>query len=209
MSFAENYLLYYLNKIKPFNESEVTLAYGYTFYFKKYNNTVRFANDQDTVSSYIIQVDIKNNIGVIIYSFKMNESDTLRVMDCMANFLYYMTDTGCSMYIGLPAANNSNNHFPSIYLLNTSRVYNDDICVNNHTPLADVNFNYGTGESRYMDFTIIDDGMAGISNTNQILKLPISGSELEDILYHICIAANMDFGEYLETNIPDSPLLMY
>ena len=107
-----------------------------------------------------------------------------------------MPDTGSSMYIGLPVTNNSNNHFPSIYLLNTSRVYEEDICLNNYTTIADVNFNYETGESRYIDFTIIDDGMKGVSDTNQILKIPLSGSELEDILYHICIASNMDFGDY-------------
>jgi len=203
MDYAKNYLLYTLNQYNHFNESSIALAYGYVFEFKRIQNNIRFANDQETVSSYIVIVNIKDSIGSIIYSFKMDESDTMRALECIGEFLYYYTDTDSSMYIGFPMSNNSNGRFPTLYFYNTSRIcdeYEEDT-----QNKANVYFNYPTGESRYIDLTVIDDCANG--DKRQILKIPMCASEVEDMMFQICIAINVDLGDYLQDHFGDSEFI--
>lgn len=202
MGDIDNHLLYEINKSQKFNSFECKLAGGVVFEFIRFENQTHFIG-QDQSSRYIISCNIKNNIGVIIYSFKMDESDTLRFIDCAGNFLYYFTDTGSSMYIGLPMANSTDQHYPSIELLNTSRFS----CEEEMNESNSIYFNNDTMEYRYFDLTIYDS--KDHYNENQILKLPMSCSELEDLIFKICLTAHIDFGEFINQNFDDSDVFMY
>ena len=204
MSTIENHLMYAFNQSQNYNSFECKLAEGIVFEFTRYDNLTRFTDDPNITSSYIINCNIKNNIGVIIYSFKMNEADTGRFIDAVANFLYYFVDTGSSYYVGLPISNSTNGHYPSFEFVNTNRF----ICDEDYANTQNIFFNRDTGECRYFDLTIYDakDKFAD----NQILKIPMSPSEIEDLLFQICLSANIDFGTWLdENNFDESPLLLW
>lgn len=204
MGATENLIMYNLNKIQNYNSFECKLALGYVFEFTRYDNHVRFKNDTGITSRYIIHCNIKNNIGVIVYSFKMNESDTMRFLDSVGNFLYYFTDTGCSYYIGLPISNSTDGHYPSFEFINTNRFIDED----DYQATQSIYFNPETGENRYFDLIIYDakDKYA----ENQILKIPMSPSEIEDLMFQICLTANVDFGIWLDqSGFDDGPILTW
>ncbi len=200
---VENHMMYNLNKSQNYTSFECKLAMGFIFEFIRFTNLVRFVDDPNVTSSYIIQCNIKNNIGVVIYSFKMNEADTMRFIDSVGNFLYYFTDTGSTFYIGLPASNSTDGHYPSFEFLNSNRFIDEDDFYSTQS----VYFNQETGECRYFDLTIYDakDHYA----ENQILKLPMSPSEVEDLMFQICLTANVDFGNWLDDNFKDSETLLW
>ena len=204
MNTVENHIMYNLNQSQHYNSFECKLAMGFVFEFTRYDNLTRFVDDPNSTSRYIIHCNIKNNIGVTIYSFKMNEADTMRFIDSVANFLYYFTDTGSSFYVGLSMANSTNGHYPSFEFVNTSRF----ICNEDYQGVPTLYYNSDSGEYRYFDLTIYDakDKFA----ENQILKLPMSPSEIEDLLFQICLTANIDFGTWLNENeFDESPLLLW
>ena len=203
MNTVANHMLYSINKSQDYKSFECKLAEGIVFEFTRFTNLVNFADDPNVTSSYIIQCNIKNNIGVIIYSFKMNEADTMRFIDSVGNFLYYFTDTGSSYYIGLPVSNSTNGHYPSFEFINTNRFVDDD----DFLATQSIYFNNDTGECRYFDLTIYDakDHYA----ENQILKIPMSPSEIEDLMFQICLTANVDFGDWLNENFDDTDMILY
>jgi len=56
------------------------MALGYVFEFSRVSNNVTFKDD-DTISKNIIILNIKNTIGVIVYTIRMNETECIRLMD--------------------------------------------------------------------------------------------------------------------------------
>jgi hypothetical protein len=198
---AANHLLYEINKSQKFNTFECKLAGGIVFEFIRFDNQTHFIDEAQYSSRYIIQCNIKNNIGVTIYSFKMNEPDTLRFIDCVGNFLYYFQDTGSSIYIGLPIDNSTNGHYPSFRLLNTTRFISEEEMEN----INSIYFNVDTNECRYFDLTVYDAKDHYIEN--QIINIPLCCSELEDLMFKICLTAQIDFGQYLDQNFEDSDVL--
>ena len=204
MSTVANHMLYNINKSQNFTSFACKLAEGIVFEFSRCDNTMRFLDDNPCTSRYTILANIKNNIGIVIYSFRMDESDTMRFIDCAGNFLYYFTDTGSSMYIGLPLSNSTNGHYPSFELLMTNRFIDEDEFGNINNNIF---MNPDTNECRYYDLTVYDSKDS--YRENQIIKLPMSCSELEDLMFQICLAANVDFGEYLNQNFNDADMILY
>ena len=201
MSTVENHLMYTFNQSQNYNSFECRLAGGVVFEFTRYDNLTRFVDDPNVTSRYIINCNIKNNIGVVIYSFKMNEAETLNFIDCVANFLYYFTDTG-SYYIISLLNSNSNYHYPTFKFINTSRFICEEDMVQKN-----IFFNDDTGEYRYFDLVIYDS--FNKLEENQMLKLPMSPSEIEDLMFQICLTVNIDFGTWLNENFDDSDIFMY
>ena len=204
MDTAENHMMYEFNKSQNYTSFECKLALGYIFEFSRQDNLTRFIDDPNITSRYIIECNIKKNIGVTVYTFKMNESDTMRFIDCVGNFLYYFTDTGSSYYISLPASNSSNGHYPSFEFINSNRFIDEA----DYESTQSIYFNQETGESRYFDLTLYDakDKFA----ENQILKIPMSPSEIEDLMFQICLTANIDFGSWLdESGFDEGTILIW
>lgn len=198
---VKNHMMYNLNKSQNYTSFECKLAMGFVFEFIRFTNLVRFVDDPNVTSSYIIQCNIKNNIGVVIYSFKMNEADTMRFIDSVGNFLYYFTDTGSYYIISLPNSN-SNYHYPTFKFINTSRfICEEDMNQKN------IFFNEDTDECRYFDLVIYDS--FNKLEENQILKIPMSASEVEDLMFQICLTANVDFGNWLDEKFGDADVFMY
>ena len=200
---AANHLLYEINKSQQYNSFDCKLAGGTIFEFTRHENQAMFSDDTADTSRYIIKCDIKNNIGIVIYTFTMNESDTLRFIDCGGNFLYYFSDTGSNMYIGLPMSNSSSGHYPSFELTISNRYIDEDEFNN----MPSIYFNSDTQECRYYDFVVYD--AKEHYRENQILKIPMSCSELEDLLFQICLTANINFGEYLDEHFGDADVFVW
>ena len=69
----------------------------YVFEVNRYQNTL--FNSVDDGSNYIIDIKIKNMIGVIISNIRVSEIDIIKTIDCFQQFLYDMDHQTLSSYL--------------------------------------------------------------------------------------------------------------
>lgn len=180
---AYTYLKYALKDYIEPKESEVKLL-DYKVTFKRYNSTVNFTDAPNC--GYIVECKIFNNIGSEIYSFRMNESDSLRLLENMSVFLYEFDYTGSSMYIGLCLENAHQGYYPTFYLYKSSRCGEED----EYEQFGPWFYNKDNDEVRYIDFTIMND--RGNNNEDIILKIPLGATELESFIFELCMVIDAD-----------------
>ena len=70
---------------------------------RRFNNQVYFS---DNNSNYIVEVQIMNKLGVLLYTFRFNEFDAIRILDCIDQFQYdFGGETYSNILIELPPMN--------------------------------------------------------------------------------------------------------
>ena len=156
------------------------LALGYKLEFDRQSSNTLFKDD-DTISRNIIIINIKNSIGVTIYSLKMNEADCIRLMDYITIYLYDFYDWGDECNIKLSISSSSTGKYPIIHFQNISNQINTD------------NKNYiytNVGEYRYHELTIIE---ADANNSmTKILSVPMANTEIEEFVFNLYFVGLMD-----------------
>lgn len=183
MDNAFSYLKYSLKDCINPKESEVKLL-DYTVKFKRFDSTVSFADSYS--GGYIVECKFFNNIGSEIYSFRMNESDCLRLLENMSVFLYEFDYTGSSMFIELCLENNHQEYYPTIYLFKSSRCGEPE----EFEQFGAWFYNKDNEEVRYIDFTLLN--YRGNNQEDIILKIPLGATELESFIFELCMIIDAD-----------------
>lgn len=155
------------------------LALGYRFEFDRQSDIVLFKDD-NTIFNNIISINIKNNIGVIIHSIKMNEGDCICLLDYITAYLYDFFDWGDECNIILNISSASSNKHPMIHFQNITNKVNP----------GNINYqNPSLSELRVHELSILEsDGCS----TVKILTVPMSNSEVEEFVYNLYFVGLMD-----------------
>lgn len=160
------------------------LALGYQLEFSRKSNNLSFSND-DTIFKNIITIDIKNNIGILLYSIRMNEGDCIRLLDYITAYLYDFFDWGDTCDIKLSLSTTTATKYPIIHFQNITKQINEN--ENNVTY-----YNRSLEEYRYHEMSILEADMNNPNSMMKILTIPMSSSEVEEFVYMLYFNGLMD-----------------
>lgn len=95
--------IYNMGSLKREDRMKVNLNREIYMEIARYPNQVFFS---DNGARYIIEIQFKNNIGIILYTLRFNEIDAIRILDSMDQFQFeFECQTNSSQYIGINPMN--------------------------------------------------------------------------------------------------------
>lgn len=148
------------------------MALGYVFEFSRVSNNLIFKDD-NTISKNIIVLNIKNTIGVIVYSIRMNETECIRLMDVITMYMFDFYDLGNECRIHLSISNNGK--IPILHFHNIDERY-----INNPN-YNDPHFS----EYRSHILSIYEADMNDQNSYTQILSIPLGDTEVSDFVFNL------------------------
>lgn len=149
----------------PFNE--------YIFIMERSPN--QLWNAMENQAQFVINITIKNNLGIIISNIMFSEIDAVRILDCMDSFIYDFEEESYSSYTIELNPLNPIFDIPIIYLLRLL----DEVEIIDDEDIE--------GNCRDILFTLRSYSFQ-YKNSMDILKFYLSNDELSDLIksmYHI------------------------
>lgn len=184
--------------VKKDNIMRVKISKEISMEVERFYNQVYFS---DTGAKYLIEVRLINNLGVILYTFRFNEIDAVRILDSIDEFRYeFCAQTYSSMIIQI---NPMNPRLESPYLFfqwgGVDEIAYDNITSDDYGDIPDILFKiqqYSAVQETYTDLFVfaisentIDDISFAIFFTSIldiVGELPMNHqSEVESIVTHM------------------------
>ena len=165
------------------------LALGYRFEFRRQSSNVSFEDD-NTLSRNIIIIDIKNTIGLTIYSIKMNEAECIKLIDYITGYAYDFYSMNPNRECEISISNTTNGKHPVLYFHDI-----DNRFINNP------NYKNATlNEYRSHILTIYEVDMINQNRYVQILTIPMSDTEVSDFAFNLYFNGLIDLVLPTEVN---------
>ena len=158
------------------------LSLGYRLEFDRVSSNTTFTND-DTISRNIIIINIKNNIGVIVYSIRMNEADCIRLLNYITIYLYDFYGWGDTCDIKLSLASSTTGRIPIIHFQNISNQINKD---------NQSYYDNSMDEYRYHEMTIYEADTNNLNSNIKILSIPMGCTEVEEFVFNLYFTGLID-----------------
>ena len=154
------------------------LAFGYKFEFSRSSANVTFKDD-NTMSRNIIIVDVKDTIGRTIYSIKMNESECIKLMDCITMYMYEFDDINANCEVVISTT--TNGKYPVLAFHNMDERYK-----------CDKNYTNELMEYRGHILSIYEVDTNNQNSYIQILNIPMGETEISDFVFNLYFSGLID-----------------
>ena len=145
---------------------------------RRFNNQVYFS---DNNSNYIVEVQIMNKLGVLLYTFRFNEFDAIKILDCIDQFQYdFGGETYSNMLIKLPPMNSLLN-IPYLFFQwgGIDKIEYDRVASDDYNDIPDILF-------EIREYSPMNEIM------KTLFRFSISENTLDDISFAIYFVSILD-----------------
>lgn len=143
------------------------LAYGYKYKILRHDN-IFISDNMQNLDKYTIELQFYNNIGILIYSVKLNESDIINIIDTFSLFLCgYNNNSSIKLHL-------NNNKYPVIELSNIG--YNNE---------SELMVDGDLSEYRCYQISIFEVDMNDQNSITLFLKIPMGMTEIEEFIFDL------------------------
>lgn len=153
-------------KIMSERFTEDGLENGFSYNIVRYNNP--FPNSSDELNNYIIEIQFINNIGIVVYSCRINGNDILNILDNFTLFLCGLCFNTSEINVKLQPHNNK------IPIIELSNLYKDNLSISPRLH-----------EYRCYQLSIYEADMNNQNHIIQILKIAMGETEINDFLFNL------------------------